>query len=117
MKTALSSTAPTDHLLVATLWIRDVLLGSVATTVAIIAVATVGLAMLNGRVDVRRGMTIVIGCFVLFGAPVIATGLLRVAPGQPMAAPAPPPPRPLPTPASTPTAYDPYAGAAVPRAR
>ncbi|WP_093068148.1 TrbC/VirB2 family protein [Sphingomonas sp. OV641] len=102
-------------------WIEGVLLGTTATLVAIIAVAGLGYLLLTGRVDLRRGATVVLGCFILFGAPVIAGALYRLAvfDGQP--APytetqvdaLPPVPVPAPQPAPT-AAYDPYAGASVP---
>ena len=106
-----------DHLLVAARWIEAALLGSVADAIAVVAVAVIGLAMLNGRIEVRRAVTIVLGCFVLFCAPVIAAGLLHLVPSQPVASQVSLPLPPLPIPAPKPTAYDPYAGAAVPQAR
>lgn len=107
-------------------WLQNTLLGTVATTVAVICVATVGLMMLSGRVDLRRGASVVVGCFILFGASSIAAGIRSVAAGdslamepvyqvEPWAAPQ----APAPTwtyqapPAPAPPA-DPYAGAAVP---
>lgn len=100
-------------------WLQNILLGTVATTVAVICVATVGLMMLSGRVDLRRGASVVLGCFILFGASSIAAGIRSVAAGEsvpaepvyqvePWTAPPPPPQAPPPVPA------DPYAGAAVP---
>jgi hypothetical protein len=100
----------------------------VATTVAVICVATVGLMMLSGRVDLRRGASVVLGCFILFGASSIAAGIRSVAAGDYVAAgpvyqvepwTAPPPPPPVQAPPAAPAdpyslAADPYAGAAVP---
>ena len=37
-------------------WVQGTLLGNLATTVAVIAVAVVGLMMLTGRIDWRRGI-------------------------------------------------------------
>lgn len=102
-------------------WIEGVLLGPLATTVALIAVACIGLLMLAGRIDVRRGAQVVLGCFILFGASTIATGLhsaasgvagesIAVAGGDPPIAP--PPATPIYPEAAT-IARDPYAGAAV----
>jgi type IV secretory pathway VirB2 component (pilin) len=45
------------------------LLGNVATAVAVMAVAAVGFMMLTGRMNWRFGATVIIGCFILFGAP------------------------------------------------
>lgn len=99
-------------------WLQSTLLGTVATTVAVICVATVGLMMLSGRIDLRRGASVVLGCFILFGASSIAAGIRSVAaadyaPVEPVYRvdpwlPAPPPP------AAPPAPSDPYAGAAVP---
>lgn len=57
-------------------WVQGTLLGSVATTAAIIAVASVGFLMLTGRIDVRRAVQVVFGCFILFGASSIAHGIM-----------------------------------------
>ena len=60
-------------------WIQGTLLGSVATAVAVIAVACVGLMMLTGRMNWRFGATVVIGLFILFGAGAIVGGIRTVA--------------------------------------
>ena len=57
-------------------WIEQLISGSLAATLAVIAVAIVGFAMFGGRLPIRRGATVLIGCFVLLGAPAIADGLL-----------------------------------------
>jgi type IV secretion system protein VirB2 len=62
-------------------WIQGTLLGSVATAVAVIAVACVGLLMLTGRMNWRFGATVVIGLFILFGAGAIVGGIRAVATG------------------------------------
>jgi type IV secretion system protein VirB2 len=62
-------------------WLQGTLLGTIATVVAVIAVATVGLMMLTGRINWRYGVTVIIGCFVLFGASSIVAGI-RSAAGQ-----------------------------------
>lgn len=104
------------------LWVQGVALGSTATAIAILAVAAIGLLILSGRLELRRGITVVIGCFILFGASGIAAALTGTTDGngQQNAAPA-PGLRPLSSqsrpPALPPTAYDPYAGASVPPAR
>ena len=48
-------------------WIAALLTGSLATSVAVLAIGATGLAMLSGRVSLRDGARVVIGCFVLFG--------------------------------------------------
>ena len=62
-------------------WIQGTLLGSVATAVAVIAVASVGLLMLTGRMNWRFGATVVLGLFILFGAGAIVGGIRAVAVG------------------------------------
>lgn len=62
-------------------WIQGTLLGSVATTIAVIAVATIGLMMLTGRLNWRFGATVIVGLFVLFGAGAIVAGIRTVAVG------------------------------------
>lgn len=62
-------------------WIQGTLLGSVATAVAVIAVASVGLLMLTGRMNWRFGATVVLGLFILFGAGAIVGGIRTVAQG------------------------------------
>lgn len=62
-------------------WVQGTLLGTVATVAAVIAVAAVGFMMLTGRVDWRRGMTVVLGCFIVFGAGAIVAGLRQAAGG------------------------------------
>jgi type IV secretion system protein VirB2 len=60
-------------------WIQGTLLGNVATAVAVIAVAIVGFMMLTGRMNWRHGITVIFGCFILFGAAAIVAGLQAAA--------------------------------------
>ncbi len=60
-------------------WIQGTLMGKVATTVAVIAVAMVGFLMLTGRMNWRFGATVIVGCFILFGAATIVGGIQAVA--------------------------------------
>ncbi len=60
-------------------WLQGTLLGHVATAVAVMAVAAVGFMMLTGRMNWRFGATVIIGCFVLFGAGAIVTGIQTAA--------------------------------------
>lgn len=62
-------------------WLQGTLLGTVATVAAVIAVAAVGFMMLTGRLDWRRGLTVVIGCFVIFGAGALVAGFRQAAGG------------------------------------
>lgn len=60
-------------------WVQGTLLGTVATAAAVIAVAMVGLMMLSGRMNWRHGMTVILGCFILFGAGAIVAGIQSAA--------------------------------------
>jgi type IV secretion system protein VirB2 len=60
-------------------WLQSTLLGTIATVVAVIAVATVGFMMLTGRINWRYGATVVLGCFILFGASSIVAGIHSTA--------------------------------------
>jgi type IV secretion system protein VirB2 len=99
-------------------WGQNLLLGTFATIIAVVAIATTGLLMLSGRLDVRRGATVIVGCFVLFGAPAFAAGLMfaseqsaavQSVPEMPTA------PSFSPTDQPSQSNFDPYAGAAVPQ--
>jgi type IV secretion system protein VirB2 len=63
----------------ALMWLQGTLLGNVATAVAVIAVAMVGFMMLTGRMNWRFGATVIIGCFILFGAGTIVAGIQSAA--------------------------------------
>lgn len=63
-------------------WVQGTLLGNLATTAAVIAVAVVGFMMLTGRIEWRRGLTVVIGCFIIFGAAAIVAGIRSLASGM-----------------------------------
>ena len=73
--------AGSSPLIAALDWVQGTLLGNLATAAAVIAVAAVGFLMLTGRMDWRRGLTVVIGCFVIFGAVSIVAGIRSLAGG------------------------------------
>ena len=60
-------------------WLQGTLLGNVATALAVIAVGATGLMMLTGRIDWKRGATVILGCFIVFGAAAIVAGIRSVA--------------------------------------
>jgi type IV secretion system protein VirB2 len=60
-------------------WMQGTLLGTVATVVAVIAIASVGFLMLTGRVNWRHGGVVILGCFILFGAASIVAGIQSAA--------------------------------------
>jgi type IV secretory pathway VirB2 component (pilin) len=99
-------------------WVGSLLTGTVATAIATIAIAGIGFLMLQGRLPLRRGATIVVGCFIIFGAGTISRGLMMLSTeltGNSRAGSAlnTIPPTPIRPPAQ-PEVYDPYAGASVP---
>lgn len=97
-------------------WIERVMLGEIALGVCGLAVAFIGALMLTGRLPLRNGSRIVVGCFVLLSAPEIAAGIMGA--GEDIVVASTPPPsvglqaadlRPVVTPAN----FDPYAGASL----
>ena len=114
----ITATAPdTEPLAEAATWISTVMLGPVATAVAIIAIAAVGLLMLSGRICWRRGSSVLLGCFILFSAQSIALafgGLIATKAEQPIPVVAPNQSQQSYRPAVPSADYDPYAGAALP---
>lgn len=110
------SPAGSNALAAALDWLQNTLLGTVATSIAVIAVAGIGLLMLAGRIDIRRAVQVVLGCFILFDALAIASGIIGAVYGSGGKADLDPsvlPPLPAAVPSGG-TPYDPYAGAAVP---
>lgn len=96
-------------------WLAGVATGSISTALAALAVAAVGIAMLQGRLPARKGATVVIGCFILFSSHAVSFGILdATSPDRfdnaSMMVEAPT----YVAPAPTPVPYDPYAGASVP---
>lgn len=81
LPTAVQAATPAgaSPILSAVTWMQDTLLGEVASGVAVIAVAVVGFMMLSGRLNWRYGATVIVGCFVLFGAATIVGGIRSAA--------------------------------------
>jgi len=73
------SPAGSGPIVAALAWLQGTLLGNVATAVAVMAVAAVGFMMLTGRMNWRFGATVIIGCFILFGAASIVAGIQSAA--------------------------------------
>ena len=61
---------------------QGTLLGNLATTAAVIAVAAVGYMMLTGRMEWRGGIMVVVGAFIIFGAVSIVAGIRSLAQGM-----------------------------------
>jgi type IV secretion system protein VirB2 len=95
---------------------RGTLLGTVATTLAIVAIASARFMLFTGRINYRHGLSVIIGSFILFGATSIMAGLQALMTGSQtpeIAYLAEPPPPVIPPTPSRPANYDPYAGASV----
>jgi type IV secretory pathway VirB2 component (pilin) len=112
---SLSDVSGSSAIVAAVLWLQQTMLGTVATAVAVTAVAWVGMLMLAGRLEIRRGLTVVLGCFVLFGASAIVGGLQSAISDDRTELVSMPPPPPVPQAPPPPArSADPYAGASVP---
>lgn len=97
-------------------WINELMLGTLATGLCVLAISFVGLLMLMGQMPIRHGMRVIVGCFILQWAPVIATGISGV---WQSAMPAMPEPNVIIPPEAgaslSPAGRDPYAGASLRR--
>ncbi|RYY25558.1 MAG: type VI secretion protein [Sphingomonadales bacterium] len=78
-QSSLADPAGSGVIVSAVRWLQGTLLGTVATVVAVIAVASVGFLMLTGRMNWRYGATVIVGCFILFGAASIVAGIQSAA--------------------------------------
>lgn len=100
----------------AALWVDGVMTGSLALGLATLGVAGIGFAMLSGRFQIRRGIAVIVGCFLILGAPAMARGIMGMT-GPSVAVPVAaiePPPRPVEA-KKVRTVDDPYAGASLVR--
>lgn len=70
--TSLSDPSSSNAITDGVAWLQGATLGTTATILSVIAVAAFGLLMLSGRLELRRGLSVVIGCFILVGAGGIA---------------------------------------------
>lgn len=114
---SLADPAGSSPVVAAVRWLEGTLLGTIALTVAIISVATIGVMMLSGRVNLRFGATAILGCFILFGASSIVAGIQSALAGGEGAETiaAIPPTAPVVIPPAAPGSSDPYAGASLPQ--
>ncbi|WP_082209327.1 TrbC/VirB2 family protein [Novosphingobium sp. B-7] len=99
-------------------WLQEVLSGSLATALGIVAISLVGLSLFQGRLPLKHVAFVALGVFLLLGAPMISAGIVgSLPPALPAitnttVAPAPAIPQNRPT--LSPNPFDPYAGASVP---
>ncbi len=98
-------------------WLIELLAGSLATTISIIAVAVLGMMMLAGRLSLQRSMQVVVGCFMLLGASSLASELHQAGRSAIVSDAVPVVIEPVFTPEAPlpPANYDPYAGASLRR--
>ena len=113
-----SYAAPGLALPMAAEWVQNLLIGRLGTAIAVLAIAWLGVAMLQGRLPVRQGLRVILGCFILFGAPIIARGFLGAmrGPSQAVQVYSAPSVTPVDIP-SKPPQFDPYAGASLPNGK
>lgn len=81
----MESTGP-SNLIAPIMWLVSLATGQLAILTATFAVAVVGFAMLDGRLDWRRGAKVVLGCFLLFGAATISSAFLIFGDSPPVIA-------------------------------
>lgn len=116
MSPSLFEAPKTSVLAEAASWLPETLGGSVATFLCVLAVAWLGIGMMGGRLAIRNMTRVVVGCFVLFSAPILAEAFHALAQSSEAVAPdvstvgisEPNIPR-----DARPSAYDPYAGASL----
>jgi type IV secretory pathway VirB2 component (pilin) len=65
-----------SHLGDAVGWIEQVVFGSLGVTIAVLGVGLMGFRILLGYANPKEMGRILLGCFILFGAPTIARGLI-----------------------------------------
>ncbi|MFL0357588.1 TrbC/VirB2 family protein [Erythrobacter sp. GH1-10] len=58
-------------------WLGGALFGEVAVVLCVLAVAFVGFLLLTGRLAVREGARVMMGCILPLGAPLIAMALIE----------------------------------------
>lgn len=113
----LSNSAMTNSALLDSVsWIRDLLTGTLAISIAVLAIAWLGFVTLQGRLMWRDGARIVLGCFILFGSSAIASAFVELGTfhrSQVIDVPRGTNGPDVPLPAHPPV-FDPYAGASVP---
>ena len=98
-------------------WVAALLTGSIAVSIAVLAVAVIGFLLLQGRLPYMLAARVVLGCFVLFGAAGFGAALVDLGGGAAVPpAPAAEAPRYAPV-APVAVSSDPYAGATVPDLR
>lgn len=104
---------PSSSIMASASWVEALLTGSLASSIAVVAVVVLSWRMLAGRVPLVSIGRVALGCFIMFGAPTIALGIVRAAHGDTAGRVVPEAPT-KPDVSRNAPAYDPYAGAATP---
>jgi type IV secretion system protein VirB2 len=60
-------------------WVVALMTGPIAISVGVVAVAICGFMMLTGRLNWKHGLTVLVGLFIVFGAPAIVAGIRGAA--------------------------------------
>lgn len=115
-QTSLLDAPPEPVLAAGSNWIMGLIGGSLAVSLCVIAMATLGMLMLTGRLTLRRGLQTILGCFVLLGSAGFAGELAGLTQDREASAQAslavPPQSADIPLP---PVTQDPYSGASLKR--
>lgn len=75
-QTSLFEPSTTSPMASSVSWINSVLFGEIALVFCVLAVAFLGALMLTGRLPLRGGLRVLLGCFVLLCAPVVVSGFM-----------------------------------------
>lgn len=107
-----------DPIVAAVTWLGDVLTGTLATSIGVLAVGMLGFEFLRGSIRPRRAIQVLLGCFVLFGVRPIAEEIAALARngGEQVRPAAPQPTVPDSAAPRVSPGLDPYSGASVPSA-
>jgi type IV secretion system protein VirB2 len=70
----------------ATDWVVGLVTGPILTTLLLIAIALLAFTMLSGRLPLRRGSLVILGCFILTGAAEISRSMMEFVPNTPIPA-------------------------------
>jgi type IV secretory pathway VirB2 component (pilin) len=99
-------------------WLTGLLGGSLAVSLCVIAMALLGMLMLTGRLHLRRGAQVMMGCFLLLGSSALAGEIAGFGQGDLPAREFTIIPPPLVAePSLPPVTEDPYSGASLRRNR
>lgn len=67
-------------------WVTELVTGPALTSLLLIAIAVLAFTMLSGRLPLRRGSLVILGCFILTGAAEISRSMMEFLPNTPVPA-------------------------------